>query len=365
MPLSPNSFFVIPCDLCSFAVMNPDEKFMFRCLELAQKGAGSVAPNPLVGAVLVHQDRVIGEGYHQVYGGPHAEVNCLSSVKEIDRPLIATSRLYVSLEPCVHHGKTPPCADLIIRERIPEVIIGCRDPFPLVNGKGIEKLTEAGVSVRSGILEEEAKKINKRFFTFHQHRRPFILLKWAQSADGKIAGHGKTRIQLSNPYTNRLVHSWRAQESAILVGTETVLKDNPFLTSRIPGAKNPVRLIIDRMLRIPEGMHIFNDEAKTIIFNVLKEEKNGDIYFCKLRDEKNLLPEILQKLVEFNIQSVLVEGGTYLLNTFLHEGLWDEIRLITSTEQDLPDGYSGPAIPGGLNFKTIMQDTDRIDYFSN
>jgi diaminohydroxyphosphoribosylaminopyrimidine deaminase/5-amino-6-(5-phosphoribosylamino)uracil reductase len=218
--------------------------------------------------------------------------------------------------------------------------------------------------VKSGILEEEARELNKRFFTFHQLGRPYILLKWAQSADGKIAGPGKNKMQISNPFTNRLVRSWRAEEPAIMVGTETVLKDNPFLTARIPGGKNPVRLIIDRTLRIPAGMHIFNEDAATIIFNSIKEEKKGNIYYCRLRDEKNLLPEVLEKLVELKIQSVLVEGETNLLNAFLDAGIWDEIRLITATGLVIPDGFAGPMTPDFVMSKTIFQDTDRIDYFS-
>src|SRR4026209_222335 len=205
---------------------------MLRCLELAEKGSGYVAPNPMVGAVLVHDGKIIGEGYHRQYGQAHAEVNCLSSIKEGDKNKIARSVLYVSLEPCSHFGKTPPCTDLIITNKIPNVVIGCSDPFKEVNGKGIEKLKAAGVNVVYGILERECQQLNKRFFTFHTRHRPYIILKWAETADGKIAGDGASRLFISNEQTNRLVHKWRSEEASILVGTNTVLMHDPELTTR-------------------------------------------------------------------------------------------------------------------------------------
>lgn len=336
---------------------------MFRCLELAKKGEGSVAPNPMVGALLVYQDRIIGEGCHQTYGGPHAEVNCLSSVSASDKQFIPLSTLYVSLEPCSHHGKTPPCADMIIRERIPEVVIGCRDPFPRVNGTGIEKLLHAGISVKQGILEKEAIALNNRFFTFHQKQRPFIILKWAQSADGKISGPGKKRIQISNNITNKLVHKWRSAEAAIMVGTETALLDNPALTARTKGSKQPLRIIIDRKLRLPGSLQIFNTDASTIIFNTILEEQRENIYFCKLENEKDMLPGILKKLYSLQILSVLVEGGKDLHESFLQSGNWDEVRRIISLEMNLPDGYPAPEFPEMRLVDSTQILTDRIDYF--
>ena len=221
---------------------------MHRCLELAEKAAGHVAPNPMVGAVLVHEGIIIGEGYHQIYGGPHAEVNCIASVPSSLQHLIQDSVIYVSLEPCAHHGKTPPCADLIIRHNIRHVVIGCRDPFVEVDGKGIEKLHAAGIKTETGILEKECRELNKRFFTFHTKHRPFIILKWAQTGDGKI-GTENNRLHITGSVTNRLVHKWRSEESAILVGANTALADNPQLTTRLWSGNSPTRLIIDPELR--------------------------------------------------------------------------------------------------------------------
>jgi diaminohydroxyphosphoribosylaminopyrimidine deaminase/5-amino-6-(5-phosphoribosylamino)uracil reductase len=343
--------------------MTADEKYMFRCLELAQKGAGAVSPNPMVGSLLVHEGRIIGEGFHKAYGGPHAEVECLASVAEVDRQYIPLSTLYVSLEPCSHQGKTPPCADMIIRERIPVVVVGCRDPFPLVNGSGIGKLQAAGISVKQHVLEKDAIMLNKRFFTFHQRQRPYIILKWAQTLNGMIAGEGKERLQISNSLTSQLVHQWRSEESAILIGTETALIDNPRLTSRIPGGKNPVRLVIDRDLRLPKGLHIFDSAAQTIIFNTRLEEKEGNLYYCRLQEEKDLLPGLLNKLYSLGIQSVLAEGGKKLHESFIQAGLWDEIRRISSAETYARQGYHAPELPGIHLIKTDHLKADRVDYF--
>ena len=243
---------------------------MYRCLQLAQAGAGHVAPNPMVGAVLVYNNRIIGEGYHREYGMPHAEVNCIASVKKEDLRLVNKSVMYVSLEPCAHYGKTPPCADLIIQYRIPKVVVGCRDPFPEVNGKGIEKLLAAGVNVTTGILEKECRELNKRFFTFHTQRIPYIVLKWAQSSDGAIAATDGSAIQISNAYSSILVHRWRSEEAAILVGTRTAMLDDPALTTRLWPGKNPVRLVIDRELKLPVSLRLFDESVPTVIFNELK-----------------------------------------------------------------------------------------------
>src|SRR5215207_8983700 len=225
------------------------EIYMHRCLELARLGSGSVAPNPMVGAVLVYKDMIIGEGYHQQYGEAHAEVNCLNSVRPEHQHLIEQSTLYVSLEPCAHYGKTPPCADLIIQKKIPEVVVGCCDPFIQVNGKGIEKLQSAAVNVTIGVLEEECKQLNKRFFGFHTVQRPYVILKWAQTADGKVAGNDYGRKRISNQQTNRIVHKWRSEETTVVVGTNTALYDDPALTTRLWAGKNPVRIVVDMHMR--------------------------------------------------------------------------------------------------------------------
>ena len=322
---------------------------MQRCLELAVKGAGHVAPNPMVGAVLVYEDRIIGEGWHQQYGEAHAEVNCIASVKEEDRHLIAQSTLYVSLEPCVHFGKTPPCADLIIQHKISKVVIGCRDPFKEVDGKGIEKLEAAGVKVELAdrLLAYKCRTINKRFFTFHTKQRPHIILKWAQTADRKIAaplnppqggtlessnnimpfafsdskippaGGGGARLIISNEYSNRLVHKWRCEEVAILVGTNTALSDDPELTTRLWQGPSPIRLVIDMDLRLPTTLKIFNLEVKTIVFNSIKQEEQTNLFYYQLKKNSNLIPQLLTALYQLKIQSVLVEGGAKLLQSFI------------------------------------------------
>lgn len=318
------------------------ELFMFRCIDLAKLGAGYVAPNPMVGAVLVYEDRIIGEGYHQQYGKAHAEVNCLASVRPEDVPLMQKSKLYVSLEPCSHHGKTPPCADLIIQQKIPEVIIGCRDPFPEVNGKGIEKLKAAGVKVTQNILETECKDLNKRFFLFHAKKRPFIILKWAQSADGYIASADQSRTNISNEYTNGLVHRWRTEEAAILVGTNTALHDDPMLTARNWKGTNPVRLVTDSNLRLPQTLKLFDQQTPTIVFNNKTDLEKPNLRFYRIQSTDHFLDEMLDALYQFKIQSVMVEGGGRLLQAFIEKGYWDEARVIANEQLYIGRGVSAP-----------------------
>ncbi|MGC4038923.1 MAG: bifunctional diaminohydroxyphosphoribosylaminopyrimidine deaminase/5-amino-6-(5-phosphoribosylamino)uracil reductase RibD [Chitinophagaceae bacterium] len=255
------------------------EKYMQRCLQLAALGAGFVAPNPMVGAVLVYNNRIIGEGWHQKYGEAHAEVNCINSVIQEDKQFISSSVLYVSLEPCAHHGKTPPCADLIIRDKIPKVVIGCRDPFKEVDGKGIEKLKQAGVEVVLNVLEKECTELNKRFFTFYTKHRPYIILKWAQTNDLRISSGNDERLLISNEFSNRLVHKWRSEEAAILVGTNTAMSDDPELTTRLWSGPSPVRLVIDMELKLPLSLKIFNNSSRTIVFNKIKHEDSGNISY--------------------------------------------------------------------------------------
>ena len=330
--------------------MTPDSRlltpdfFMHRCLELAKLGAGYVAPNPMVGAVLVYEDKIIGEGYHQQYGGPHAEVNCINSVKEQDKDKISRSILYVSLEPCNHFGKTPPCTDLIIANQIPEVVISCRDPFKEVDGKGIEKLKAAGVKVIVGILEQECKQLNKRFFTFHTQHRPYIILKWAETADGKIAADGTSRLLISNEQTNRLVHKWRSEEASILVGTNTALLDDPELTTRHWSGPNPVRLVIDMALKLPSTLKIFNDKQRTVIFNSVKNEEQGNLYYYQVTENVSLVHQIVNALYQMKIQSVIVEGGARLLQSFIDEAMWDEVRIIKNEELKIKNGLAAPEL---------------------
>jgi diaminohydroxyphosphoribosylaminopyrimidine deaminase / 5-amino-6-(5-phosphoribosylamino)uracil reductase len=343
--------------------MASHDTYMQRCLQLALLGAGKVAPNPMVGAVLVHDNIIIGEGYHKRYGEAHAEVNCINSVSEHNRPLIEKSTIYVSLEPCAHFGKTPPCADLIIANRIPKVVIGCKDNYLEVNGRGIEKLRSAGIEVIEAVLEKEAVELNKRFFTFHQEERPYIILKWAQSNDRKIAMPGFTKIAISNPISNRLVHKWRSEEAAIMVGTNTALYDDPSLTTRLWKGKDPVRILLDKDLRIPESHHLLDKKVKTIIFNNKRHEEEENIVYCKMAVGEFLIPSILKKLHQFKIQSVLVEGGATLLQSFIDEGCWDEARVITNDQLVIGDGIHAPELKGQRVLKTEHYCSDTINYY--
>lgn len=306
---------------------------MQRCIDLAKCGAGSVAPNPLVGAVLVHDDRIIGEGFHQVYGGPHAEVNCIRSVKDTDCELIPFSTLYVSLEPCAHFGKTPPCANLILSEKIPNVIIGSKDPFEQVNGKGIDILKKGGVNVLQGILEKECDELNKRFFTFHREHRPYIILKWAQTADLKISSGSSDRLMISNKYTDRLVHKWRSEEAGIMVGTNTAENDDPLLTNRWWTGNNPVRIVIDRNLKLAPSLKLFDGSTRTIVFYCSGElHQSSTVEYIQIKNEKDLIPQVLKALYDLKVLSVIIEGGAALINSFISSGLWDEARVITNTK---------------------------------
>ncbi|MEO6720784.1 MAG: bifunctional diaminohydroxyphosphoribosylaminopyrimidine deaminase/5-amino-6-(5-phosphoribosylamino)uracil reductase RibD [Ferruginibacter sp.] len=326
-----------------FCGLTTHEKYMQRCFALAQLGAGNVAPNPMVGAVLVHNDRIIGEGYHKQYGQAHAEVNCINDVSNDDLHLIKEATMYVSLEPCAHYGKTPPCADLIIKNNILQVVVGCRDSYKEVAGKGIQKMEADGVQVITGVLEKEAQDLNRRFFMFHNLQRPYIILKWAQSENRKIASDTGGRVLISNEKTNRLVHKWRSEEAAILVGTNTALKDDPSLTTRNWKGKDPVRLVIDKELRLLRNLKLFDGTAQTIVFNGIKDSEDTVVYI-KLANDSNYLPQIMDRLFQLNIQSVLVEGGARLLQSFIDEGLWDEARVITNKELQIPFGIDAPEL---------------------
>jgi len=344
--------------------VNDDEKYMSRCIQLAKLGAGNVAPNPMVGAVLVYENKIIGEGYHQKYGEAHAEVNSINNVHEKNKTLFEKSTIYVSLEPCAHHGKTPPCADLIIKNKIKKAVIGCQDIYKEVAGKGIEKLQNAGVEVVTGVLEKECKDLNKRFFTFHQKQRPYIILKWAQSANGKIGSNNEERILISNDYSNRLVHKWRSEEAAILIGTNTALKDNPSLTTRLWKGNNPLRVVIDKELKLPSGSRLFSKETNTVVFNFVKNAVEENLNFIKIEKE-NFLQEMLFSLYQLNLQSVLVEGGAKTLQSFINAGLWDEARVITNEKMVIENGIGSPEMK---NFLLVTQEkhfNDVINYYEN
>ena len=299
---------------------------MRRCIQLAKLGAGSVSTNPMVGAVVVYNGNIIGEGFHKRFGQAHAEVNAINSVK--NPGLLSKSEIYVSLEPCAHFGKTPPCADLIIEKGIRKVYVGCLDPFSKVDGKGIQKLRNAGIEVVTGVLEKECQELNRRFFTFVNLKRPYIILKWAQSLDGYLDKDFRP-VKISNPLTNILSHKWRSEEDAILVGTTTAERDNPHLDNRLWSGKNPVRIILDKENALDKKLNIFDNSQPTIIV------KEFDVN------------EILNKLYHNNIQSVIVEGGAKTHNLFLESGLWDEIRIFQSDEM-LHCGTKAAKIQGSL-----------------
>lgn len=346
---------------------------MQRCLQLAAMGAGTATPNPMVGAVLVYEGRIIGEGYHQKYGQAHAEVNCINSVAGADKELISKSTLYVSLEPCAHFGKTPPCTDLIIKNKIPDVVIGCTDSFVAVDGKGIERLKAAGISVTTGILENECRNLNKRFFTFHEKHRPYIILKWAQSSDGKIATlnpseggtlehAGSERLLISDELTNRLVHKWRTEEAAILVGTNTARLDDPALTARLWPGNDPLRLVIDLELKLPGHLKLFDGSAKTIVFNYYKQELSEKLVYHQLNKTEGVLAQILSALYAMQVQSVFVEGGSKLLQSFIDAGLWDEARVIINSTLVIGEGLEAPGLKNNqlISVQKIKNDIIQI-----
>ena len=319
--------------------MGYDNKFMERCIQLARCGEYGAAPNPMVGAVIVHKGGILGEGYHCLCGGPHAEVNAIHSVKQ--KELLHESTLYVSLEPCAHYGKTPPCADLIIANQIPQVVVGTLDPFAKVNGLGVKKMRDAGIEVIVGVMEKECRALNERFFTFHRKKRPWILLKWAQSQDGFIAQEDGTPVTFSTVETQVLMHRLRAYNKAVMIGTRTALIDNPSLTTRYWPGPNPVRVTVDRHDILPNNLKIKQEGAETRIYSCGK------------------LNDILADLYQRNIQSLMVEGGTQLLQSFIDEGLWDEIRIETSPMR-LRKGIVAPAIAYAKNVEETEIDGNGI-----
>ena len=331
------------------------QKYMSRCFALARKGLGSTYPNPLVGSVIVHENTIIGEGWHQKAGEPHAEVNAIAGVK--DKSLLQSSTLYVNLEPCNHYGKTPPCSDLIVKHKIPRVVIGCVDSFKEVNGSGIEKLRSNGVEVIVGVLEKESRALNKRFFTFHQKKRPYIILKWAQSQDGFLAPLPESRdeqapVFLSSRKAQIQVHQWRAEEQAILVGAQTVIDDNPALTTRWVAGKNPIPIILDPKNRIPITAKVL--QSANDYLHLTKKIVNID----PQASPEEILLNSIQHLYNQNIQSVIVEGGAKTLTHFITHELWDEARIFTA-KKDLHNGVKSPEIEGDI--QRIFSDTSE-DY---
>jgi len=343
------------------------EKYMQRCLELAQLGIGAVSPNPMVGAVVVFDDQIIGEGYHQKYGEAHAEVNAINQVISNfsnSAELLKQATIYVSLEPCAHYGKTPPCADLIIKHQIPKVVVGCRDPFAQVDGKGIEKLKDAGIEVITGVLEKECRWLNRRFFTRVQKHRPYVILKWAQTTDGFFAPDDGSQLWITGEESRRLVHQWRAEEDAVLIGKNTAAIDNPQLNVRYAQGRAPKRVVIDRRLELDPALNIFDQSVETLIINEIKTDVNGKVKYISLEDFDRYVPQyILFQLYLQDIQSVIIEGGAGTLNSFIEAGLWDEARIFAG-DKELKKGIKAPEVKGRL-IGEYSPGNDRLRVFVN
>ena len=357
--------------------MKIHEKYIKRCIELAKNGLGTTSPNPMVGSVIVYNDAIIGEGYTSPYGGNHAELNAINSVK--DKETLKKATLYVSLEPCNHFGKTPPCSDLIVKCQVPKVIIGCIDPFDKVAGKGVEKLRKHGCNVEVGVLEDECVELNKRFFTCHTKKRPYIILKWAETKNGLVDKichseldlepyHKKLKqvqfdaslakpIWITNQYSRQLVHKWRSEEQAILVGTNTAINDNPKLDVRNWQGKNPIRIVLDRNLRIPKNYHLFDKRIKTIVLTEKKNEEGAEnLIYEQIDFSKDIAKQICEVLYNYTIQSVIIEGGSRTLQTFIDANLWDEARVFIG-DVNFNKGVNAPVIEG----KEIIRQTIQAD----
>lgn len=350
----------------TFAIMN-DDKYMQRCLELAKLGMGYVSPNPMVGCVIVHEGKIIGEGYHQRIGEAHAEVNAIQSVLNhygsAAPSLLKNATVYVNLEPCAHFGKTPPCADLLVKHAVKKVVIGNTDPFAGVNGKGIAKLQAAGIIVETGILASACSYFNRRFLTRVTKQRPFIILKWAQTANGYFAPIKEEQQWISGPLAKQLSQQWRSEEDAILVGKRTALIDNPQLTNRSGTGKNPIRILIDQHLAVPLTSHIFNDAAKTIVFNEIKTTVTGNVHYVQMEDMQYYLAQkIAFQLYLMDIQSVIIEGGAQILNHFITANLWDEARVFTA-KTTWNEGIKAPLL-SGISIENLQLEDDDLTIYS-
>ena len=348
--------------------MKIHEFYILRCIQIAQSGLGTTAPNPMVGAVIVHHNKIIGEGFTSPFGGPHAEVNAIHAVT--DKSLLQHSTIYVTLEPCSHHGKTPPCADLIVKHQIPKVVIGLLDPHDKVAGKGVQKLMDAGCDVTVGVLEKKCRLHHKRFLTFQEKKRPYIILKWAETADGFIAPEKTFRSETQEPfwitniYSRQLVHKWRTEEQAILVGTNTVRDDNPKLDARYWKGKNPTRIIIDRTLKTASSFAVLDGSVKTFVFTeiIASSKYKKGIDYVIIDFKKSVAKQICDRLHEENIQSVLIEGGSKTLQTFIDANLWDEARVFTG-EKSFKKGIKAPEIiRNSKETQSIQEDTLTIYY---
>lgn len=345
------------------ACMSTDEILMLRCLEMAQRAKGFAAPNPMVGALLVHEGRIIGEGWHRRYGEQHAEVAAIASVAERDFPLIAKSTLYVTLEPCSHHGKQPPCAPQIVAAGIRRVLVCNDDPFSEVSGKGYAYLEQHGVQVVRGVLHEYGRWVNRRFFCHQEQQRPYVILKWAQTKEGFIAPPNKTRTQISGPASQTLVHRWRTEEQALLVGANTVIYDDPQLNARLWLGKQPIRMVIDETLSLPSDRNIWDDSQETWMINRIKDAEHRNIRWVRCDfDTPSFYADLLRQLGAAGIQSVLIEGGANTLQSFLDSEMWDEARVFTGTTC-LTDGLKAPTLRYATHFFETCIATDNLDVY--
>lgn len=334
-----------------------DSHYMQRALDLAERGRGTASPNPMVGCVIVHNEKIIGEGWHRMYGEGHAEVNAVASVS--DKSLLKESTCYVTLEPCAHYGKTPPCADLLVKNELKRVVVAVQDSNPLVGGKGIARMTAAGIQVDYGVLEAEARELNARFFTAIEKQRPYILLKWAQTIDGFVARKNFDSKWISGKASRQLVHQWRADEDAIMVGTNTARYDDPKLNVRGVDGPDPLRVVIDKELKLPADLQLFDGSQPTVCYNLLKTESLPNLEYVKLQKEDFLIA-LLADLHARKVQSILVEGGSALLNSLIREGLWDEARVFQS-ETRFEEGIVAPVLPfGPVDTTSIENDELRI-----
>ncbi len=318
----------------------------------------------MVGAVLVYEGRIIGEGWHGEHGPHHAEVNCLASVAEVDKPLIPHSTMYVSLEPCAHYGKTPPCANRLVQEQVKEVIICNTDPNPMVAGKGVAILKEHNIAVTVGVLAEAGRWVNRRFFSVQERKRPFIILKWAQSADGFFAPLDRSRYQLSTQHSQQLVHKWRTEEDAIMVGYATALNDNPQLTARLWDGKNPLRIVLDEKCTLPTTHRLFDREAETWVLNDTKSGSAANVEYIQLDFSAEIMPQLLDKLYIAGKQSLIVEGGAWLLQSIIDAGLWDEARVFTA-EKQMSNGVPAPVLKDSVHAEQTPVATDALHLYIN
>ncbi len=348
--------------------MNEDEKYMQRCLDLALNGKGNTYPNPLVGSVIVYKNKIIGEGYHTKAGKNHAEINAIKNVR--NKNLLKKSTLYVNLEPCSHFGKTPPCSKKIAESGIHRVVIGTIDSTDKVSGKGIKIMKQAGIKVKVGVLEQKSREINKRFFVFNEKKRPYLILKWAETIDGYIDIIRKENITnrptwISGKIERALVHKWRTTEQAIMIGTNTAKMDNPYLSARNWSGQNPIRIVIDKNLQLVKNLNLFNNQTKTLVFNYKSEKPHSEnIYLIKLSSKKDILEQIFSYLYKLDIQSVIIEGGRFLLQSLIDKGLWDECRIFKGNAF-FYDGIKAPVLKNYQFIKTQKFNKSQLYFLKN